>query len=409
MCSVCPEPGIGANKATEESGPLESDVVISTPHSNAGIIEDDMVEQNRYSSTLDTEENKACLENESQSEMENGESSSLAENKTDLGMQNAAQVGISSPKDDDRSDVPSASAVQNGKKSIDILVTGKSGTSKSILVNGILGQKVIPERQGVICKARSSNLEYYPCVIHGYHVNVWSSSHLQDDGDVNEAEYLSELEKKCSNVDLIFYCIKMTDTRFTPGNADARAITKITQRFGHECWKRAIFVMTFANVAASSIFDPLDSDTQESKKIEFTKGIQMWEKILRNTLVNEAGVPRKSINKINVVPAGHYKKPSLPDRDHWLTDLFATCAEVMPKDSRNIILKINASRFTEADKFTPKDTHKLEIHEQPIVLTKKIQKFLDEFIDLKFDQVSGVIYSVGDKLAALKKKIFATK
>ncbi len=116
--------------------------------------------------------------------------------------------------------------------SMDVLITGRSGTSKSILVNGIFGKEVVKERHGVVNVARSSAIDLYSHSIDGVQVNVLVSSRFQDGDVTNEAEYLQELNKLCSGVDLILYCLKMTETRFVLGNPDAQAMAKITQMLG---------------------------------------------------------------------------------------------------------------------------------------------------------------------------------
>ncbi len=102
------------------------------------------------------------------------------------------------------------------------------------------------ERHGIVNVARSSAIDLYSHSIDGVQVNVWVSSRLQDEDVTNEAEYLQELNKLCSGVDLILYCLKMTETRFVPGNPDAhdQAMDKITQTLGYKCWEKAIFVLT---------------------------------------------------------------------------------------------------------------------------------------------------------------------
>ena len=89
------------------------------------------------------------------------------------------------------------------RKSFKILITGKSGTSKSVIINGLLGKYLIEERRGVVSEPRSESLEYYQFWANGIHYNVWSSPHLQDkDKRINTENYLQHLKRECSNVDL---------------------------------------------------------------------------------------------------------------------------------------------------------------------------------------------------------------
>ena len=153
------------------------------------------------------------------------------------------------------------------KPSINVLITGRSGTSKSILINGIFGREVIQERHGVVSTARSSSLEFYNSTIDGIQVNVWVSSQLQDSSATDEQQYLEDLKAQCSNVDLVLYCVKMTETRFTPGNPDDVAITKISQALGNRVWEKAIFVLTYANLAAETSSRSLQSHSPSRQEV----------------------------------------------------------------------------------------------------------------------------------------------
>ncbi len=79
------------------------------------------------------------------------------------------------------------------------------------------------------------------------------------------------------------------ETRFVPGNPDTQAMAIITRTLG---WKKAIFVLTYAaevNYAASD-------------GTAFQDGIEMWKKVIKHALSNEASVPQSHLN-INVIPA----------------------------------------------------------------------------------------------------------
>ncbi len=188
---------------------------------------------------------------------------------------------------------------------------------------------------------------------------MWVSSRLQDGDVTNEAEYLQELNKLCSGVDLILYCLKMTETRFVPGNPDAQATAKITQTLGYKCWEKAIFILAYANVAAEVNYAASDGTA-------FQDGIEMWKKVIKNTLSNEASVPQIHLN-INVIPVGHYRQPHLPDRKYWLSVLWSKCHEsISSVTTREAFHKINAARFRKVSEVKFSEFSQ-KISDQPLV------------------------------------------
>ena len=263
-------------------------------------------------------------------------------------------------------DMEKGSGILPGHSSIDVLVTGRSGTSKSILINGIFGREVIKERHGVVNVARSSSLEFYTSNIDGVQINVWVSSQLQDGSVTDEVNYLRDLKAQCSKVDLVLYCLKMTETRFTPGNPDDQAITKITQTLGHRVWNKTIFVLTYANVAAQIDFGSQNFDS--TAKSRFTKSILEWKNVLQTTVSSAAGMPQSSFN-IKVVPAGHYNAPHLPDREYWLSVFWFECSDTLSSGAaREAFYQINSSRFRKKTEIRDANIFQRGIADQPILM-----------------------------------------
>ncbi len=70
---------------------------------------------------------------------------------------------------------------QDSPYKFDVLITGRSGSSKSVLANGIFGGSLVTERHGVVTDSREENLQYYRATTDTHNVNVWISS-----GDLTE-------------------------------------------------------------------------------------------------------------------------------------------------------------------------------------------------------------------------------
>ncbi len=50
---------------------------------------------------------------------------------------------------------------QDSPYKFNVLITGRSGSSKSVLANGIFGGSLVTERHGVVTDSREENLQYY--------------------------------------------------------------------------------------------------------------------------------------------------------------------------------------------------------------------------------------------------------
>ena len=261
---------------------------------------------------------------------------------------------------------------ENESKHLEILVTGKTGTGKSTLVNALVGRKVAKEGHN-LCPETKSVGKYSVTTSEGFEVVVWDSPGLQD-GTVNEEEYLTEMKEKCSNVDLVIYCIKVDAPRSAlherseaSNESDYSAILKLTRTLGLEMWSNAVFVLTFAN-RLETILKLKHRLNLESK---FKARIEDWRKRIR-TALSTAGVPQNVLDNIRIEPAGHVSKPNLPGWNFWLSILWFTFVGQATKKSQVALIKMNVHRFKAAKDATQEDFTKNESHQQPIIIDKAL-------------------------------------
>lgn len=126
---------------------------------------------------------------------------------------------------------------------------------------------------------------------------------------------------------------------------DMIAMKNLTEVFGHEFWRYAIFVLTFANIERVDIRDDRDADKPSEEpdptnkkawealeKERFEGRIRIWKEELRRFLIKEIKVKSMIARDIPVVPAGDLRITRrnrtplcLPDRDDWLQVLWETC------------------------------------------------------------------------------------
>ena len=247
-----------------------------------------------------------------------------------------------------------------GSRTIRILITGKTGTGKSALINGIIGTNA--SKEGGLLNPTTSKVEEYKRSARGVKMLVYDSPGLQD-GTKNEKAYLLDMEKKCKGVDLVLYTIRMSDQRINVG--DIEAMKKLNTAFGEKFWARTMLVLTFAN----EVRDPEDPEDESSNQAFFEKRLQIWKQKLPDTAMKNLSISKKVAKGIPIVPAGYHKNAHLPGRRYWFSQFWKAMFDRMREytnDGSTFLLQFNRDRFKRAYEVTPEDFKK-GIHKQPIV------------------------------------------
>ena len=156
---------------------------------------------------------------------------------------------------------------------VKIFITGKTGVGKSTVVNGLVGKQMAKE--GDTLDPETSVVKGYKTKHRSVYVTVWDSPGLQD-GTNNENEYLGDMKKQCSDMDLSIYCVSLKETRFFKGCADIIAMKKLTEIFGRKMWENAMFVLTFANLVEDLDSNILEADDDDEKAKLFQDKVQLW-------------------------------------------------------------------------------------------------------------------------------------
>ena len=249
---------------------------------------------------------------------------------------------------------------------VKVLLVGKTGTGKSTLVNGLIGKEVAREGEGVSMEGTTKTLSAYYGTIAGVEFVIFDSPGLQD-GTMNDTGYLNEMKTKCKDVDLVMFAIRITDSKFVPGNPDSIAMENLTKAFGFSVWEKAVVLLTHADVVEA--MNPRMKSMDDKKKVEFFKKlVSDFACIIRTKLV-ELKVPQQVVRQVKVIPTGHSSIKTLVDGTVWFSSFWYQTVAAIPSPSAKLaILKVNRERF-KSEQDVKGDEFLQNLSAQPIIVS----------------------------------------
>ena len=213
---------------------------------------------------------------------------------------------------------------------------------KSSLINFILGDDVCkvrgPGEDEQTLERVTTEVTGAQVRMNGVRVTIYDSPGLQD-GTPDEPRYLAEMYKKCRDVDLVFYCLDMNVTRWTP--PEIKSIQLLTKKFGGTFWDKAIVVLTKGNMVQSPHGKTHTKEFFKSMKEGLGKAVRDEVKKQANHL--EVKQRPKTVGAIPVVPAGSAGKQVLPNGKHFIGHIWISCLERIGLDKVEAFMQATCS------------------------------------------------------------------
>lgn len=241
--------------------------------------------------------------------------------------------------------------------SVSILVTGKTGVGKSTLVNALIGMEVAIT--GKTKRGVTDKVETHKKIRNGVHIHVCDTPGLaslnKDDSDI-----LHDALKECKNVDLLLFCLRMTDTRFN--KYQVREMELVTSIFGRDIWKKGMIILTHAN--------DMPNDTKT-----FNEELEGWQDVIRDTVIDREVFDPEVAEKIPIVPTG-FEELQLPDITNWLSEFWVQGFRRMRFEPMWHLIALNKKRMRS------KADGNIDMHQNPkdqplIVCDMSIERLID--------------------------------
>ena len=222
-------------------------------------------------------------------------------------------------------------ARKDTKPPMQMLVTGKTGTGKSSLINSFLGKEVASVSDGANPQNHEP-IEVYRNHVFGGHSFTVADTRGLGDPDVSSESILESIKKELADssdesFDLVLICIRLDD-RIDENTIEI--MKKIASVCGSDTfWKRVVIVFTFTN----RFEDTLKAKNRSIQEDELLKKIT--HKIDEISTKFKSCIPGVPFTKIPHVCAGwEFQQGKLSTSDDWRANLLFVCEQRCSKKSK---------------------------------------------------------------------------
>ena len=213
-------------------------------------------------------------------------------------------------------------------KNVTILVTGETGVGKSSLINGLIGMVVAKTGSDVAGVTKATNI--ITMTKKGIAINIIDTPGFND-RFLKDEDTLQNAHQKGGQIDLLLFCLKIKGRFMKHHVVEMKTITDV---LGEDIWKKAVFVLTFAN--------KFNDSTEEENVKELQTKLNEWERELKMSM--KEIINHEIAEKIPIVPTGH-KEPQLPGRPSWISEFWIQGFRRMSFKSMLKLVLINEERI----------------------------------------------------------------
>ncbi|OIT03042.1 PREDICTED: translocase of chloroplast 34, chloroplastic-like [Nicotiana attenuata] len=212
-----------------------------------------------------------------------------------------------------------------------VLVMGKGGVGKSSTVNSILGERAVAvsafqsETPRPVMVSRS---------LAGSTFNIIDTPGLVEGGYVND-QVLDLIKRFLLNktIDVLLYVDRLDTYRVD--NLDRQIVKAITDSFGKEIWRRALVVLTHAQVSPP---DGLSYDEFTSRRSEALLKIVRLGARIRKQEIKASSIPVVLVENSGRCNKNEIDEKILPNGTAWIPNLVQTMIDVVSTDSKGILV-----------------------------------------------------------------------
>ena len=215
--------------------------------------------------------------------------------------------------------------MQHGDK-FEILVTGKMGTGKTTLIEGLTQIYQMEHRDSGL-RRHTKKLTPYAYVHQGARCIFYDTPGLKD--NVNNSNDYSYLKEMVEEPDVLVLAVKMDDLDLH--EQDKHTISNITEAYGWKIWKKTVIALTFANVVTKK------DGTRAQNKLYFEDTLLKFKVAILN-LLSSAKVKDEDLDELEFIPVGLVSDSRISgvSRDvSWIDEFWVATNKILNSSKKN--------------------------------------------------------------------------